>query len=566
MTRIIWLLIAVSMLLCPTFSYAGIVAPVRVRLMSGEVLFRTPEAGEWLPASINTPLDEGDSIWCPQGTRSEVQLSDGTIVRLDGGSQLDLIANEDGFTHLHLANGRLYLRTAQTMSRDSLQIDADDTTVVPSARTRLRIDMLANSQEDVSIFKGSAHVEGSGSRTTVRAGEHISLEGGHQEISPLNPADSWETWNKEQDLVQSRSAKTATHLPDELKYYDNELGSNGRWERVPEYGMVWRPTVLVSADWAPYRSGRWIWKGNDYVWISYESWGWVPYHFGRWAVITGLGWCWVPPTRGDIYWGPGYVGWHRTGTTIGWTPLAPGEIFYGRRYYGTNSVNISTTYVNQSTIVYRNKNHRGGLTVIGQNDFLRGNIAYKTPSNSLSVSVSIGSPQIQAVRETRMPLIKQTPQKLIPPRSNQVDIHDLRIRFPRIIPSREKYNRPQAPITTIRSEQQTPNYRDEKRVIHPVTPPNKPERTEQPQRHDYRHSAPQQISPAHESRPSAVTPPATPAAQSPTKSRGEESKRDMKQRENKQKRVWKITTKDQADEKPGKEEKGHKENREHRGK
>ena len=76
-----------------------------------------------------------------------------------------VLANEDGFMHLHLASGHLYLRTYQTTRDNSLQIDADDTTVLPSARTRLRIDMLPNSLEDVAIIKGSAYVEGNGNRT-----------------------------------------------------------------------------------------------------------------------------------------------------------------------------------------------------------------------------------------------------------------------------------------------------------------------------------------------------------------------------------------------------------------
>ena len=108
----------------------------------GEILFRAPDSDEWLPASVNTPLDEGDAFWCPGGSRAEIQLPDGSMVRLDGGSQLLVLANEDGFIHLHLASGHLYLRTFQTTRENSLQIDADDTTVLPSARTRLRIDML----------------------------------------------------------------------------------------------------------------------------------------------------------------------------------------------------------------------------------------------------------------------------------------------------------------------------------------------------------------------------------------------------------------------------------------
>ena len=304
MNRIIFICL-IAVLALPLWSSAAAIGPARISYMDGDILFRTPDADEWLPAAVNTPLDEGDAVWCPDGGRVEIQLPDGTIVRLDGGSQLDLLANEDSFMHLHLASGHLYLRTAQNLKDNALQIDADDTTVLPSARTRLRIDMLPNSEEDVAITKGSAYVEGNGSRTRVRAGEQILLEEGHSEILPLNPADSWEIWNVDHDRAQARSAKADTYLPDELRGYSSELDANGTWVNVPEYGMIWRPTVIYSGDWAPYRSGRWIWRGDDYVWLSFETWGWAPYHFGRWAVVNGFGWCWVPPVRGAVYWGPG---------------------------------------------------------------------------------------------------------------------------------------------------------------------------------------------------------------------------------------------------------------------
>ncbi|MFA7060683.1 MAG: DUF6600 domain-containing protein [Pedobacter sp.] len=487
MKQIIWICLAVALII-PTYSIAGVIGPARVRFVDGDIMFRTPDADEWLSASINTPLDEGDAVWCPDGAKTEIQLPDGAIVRLDGGSQLDLLANEDGFAHLHLASGRLYVRTTQTSMLNSLQIDADDTTVLPAARTRLRLDMLPNSQEDVAIYKGTAYVEGNGNRTKVRAGEQIALEEGHSEILPLNEPDSWEEWNMEQDRALSRAAKAESYLPEELRNYSTELDANGRWVNVPEYGMVWQPSVSVSDGWAPYRSGSWIWKGNDYVWISLENWGWAPYHFGRWAVINLFGWCWVPPTSGDVYWGPGYVGWYRTGSNVGWTPLAPGEVFYGYRYYGRHSVNISNTTINTGNVAYRNRHVRGGLTVLPQSDFLRGRIASKqaTRNSSVSVSVSIGSPRIKPLRETRMPIIKKTPPGLLPPRIEHRNIRELHQRFPRVTPAvdaRQKFQKP-APLAIAPPTLpgQPPLVR-EKRTINPVMAPtvNKPNAVTSPQ-------------------------------------------------------------------------------------
>src|SRR3989337_2005142 len=69
-----------------------------------------------------------------------------------------------------------------------------------------------------------------------------------------------------------------------------DFDANGRWVNVREYGYVWTPTVVVAGDWAPYRHGRWVWRGGEYVWIGYEPWGWAPYHYGRWAFEVRIGW------------------------------------------------------------------------------------------------------------------------------------------------------------------------------------------------------------------------------------------------------------------------------------
>lgn len=465
MKKLYFALLALILLICSEAAAANI-EPVRVRHVEGEILYRTPDSGGWLAATVNVPLDEGDSVWCPDGSRAELQLPDGTLVRVNGGSQLNLLAIEEDFFHLNLASGRLYVRTPPGSRSDFLQIDADDTTVLPAGRTRLRLDMLANGQEDVSIFKGSAYVEGNGSRTRVRAGEHIALDDGRSELLPLNPPDMWESWNMDRDALYLAPQKAEAYLPEELRNYSGELDANGRWVSVPEYGMVWRPTVVLVDQWSPYSNGRWIWRGNEYVWIAEESWGWVPYHYGRWAVIASLGWCWVPPLRGDVYWGPGYVGWYTSGSYVGWTPLAPGEIFYGYGYYGRHSVNITTVNVNINVINYRNRHHRGGLTVLHQNDFVKERRVTAQTNIRSTVTVSVGSPRIRPVREIRATEVRPTHPRHGAARPEHRDSRELRSRFPRIITSES----PQRGQITAPPKQST-GHSPERRVPQRLNPP-----------------------------------------------------------------------------------------------
>lgn len=532
----LWLFLALLAVIIPDFASAAVAGPARVQFMTGDVLFRAEEDDEWLPASVNTPLYEGDTLWCPEGSKVEVQFAEGSIVRLDSGSQLNILDNEDDFIHLYLAKGRLYLSTAKTHTINSLQIDADDTTVLPAENTRLRLDMLSGSQEDVAVLKGSAYVEGNGNRTRVHAGEHIALEEDRSELLPLNLPDTWETWNRQRDLEQARLVSADNYLPEELQSYAGELNANGTWVRVPEYGMVWQPSVVASAQWSPYTNGRWVWRGNDYVWIPFDAWGWVPFHFGRWSTVTGHGWCWVPPTRGDVYWGPGYVGWYRTGRHVGWTPLAPGEMYYGHGRYGRHSMNVTNTTMNVTTIEYKNRHARGGMTIVEQKDFLKGKVIRSSPvKSSVPLTVSTGSPRIKPLRETRMPVVKQVPPEKFPGRSDYQANRDLRQRFPKVKDERSHGTRVQqsrpVPVSPATPAVGSSPHRE----IRPIQKPPSAE----PQ------TAAPPAAAAAESRPQVqrtVAPPV--AAQRNDAQRGDKQQRESKQRDARERKVWRVKTPD----------------------
>ena len=58
-----------AVLALPTWSPAAAIGPARVSYVEGDILFRAPDSDEWLPATVNTPLDEGDAIWCADDGR-----------------------------------------------------------------------------------------------------------------------------------------------------------------------------------------------------------------------------------------------------------------------------------------------------------------------------------------------------------------------------------------------------------------------------------------------------------------------------------------------------------------
>ena len=542
---IIILIFALS--LFPMAAHAGLSGFARISLVKGDVQIRDSESGDWLPASINTPLAEEDSIWCPAGARAEIQFRNGTVIRLDSESALDLQELGNDYQQVHLGMGRLYAKSPN-QSDATLQIDAGDASVTGTGKTRLRVE-LNGDIEEVSILAGSAYVESAGQRTRVRGGETLTVFDDGSEIAPLKSADEWERWNVSRDQKLAKQAERGRHLPDEIEVYESELAENGEWVEAEEYGTVWRPTVVVEQDWAPYRLGRWVWRGGDYVWISHERWGWAPYHYGRWVVIAGRGWCWVPPSRGDVFWSPGYVAWVSTTTSIGWAPLAPGEIYYGYGSYGRHSVNITT--IDRRTIArnpagYRNVTINNAITVINRNEFVSGR-GKPRPSRENLFQRGDWHPERRDMRptsrEARMPSVRPVAQaQSPPPRVAQPPAREIRERYPKLKDSwpRRDAGRNRQPATERTPQPQSPQPQAAQQTRQQGSPQTQPRPQTAPAPQTERTDKPGQKG------PDTAEQPRKPKEEVRRGREGKESNRPDGQA---QRRVWRIEQKEKPKEK-----------------
>ncbi|MFB3884404.1 MAG: DUF6600 domain-containing protein [Thermodesulfobacteriota bacterium] len=418
-----------ALFLLPAHSYSQDLGELRVSLISGDVQIRTEDTEDWVPASINMPLREGDRIWIPQEGKLELQLRDGTYLRLDEESALEIITLDKDSLQFYLNEGHLYANfRGQTDS--ILQIDTSISSIRAYDPSIFMVDLSDDGLNQISVLKGSVDVEAKRGMRTVKSGYALSLdEEAYAELSPLGPPDQWERWNRERDGKLAAWRPPVRHLPEELSAYSADFDEYGKWVYTSGYGYVWTPKVVASAGWAPYRMGRWVWMAGDYVWVSYEPWGWVPYHYGRWAFVATIGWCWVPPSRGAVFWGPGFVAWVRTPTYVAWIPLAPREIYYGRGHYGPHSVNITSvniTNIQVNKIVYKNVNVKNSVTVVHNDTFVTGkHVDVHVRENPFRKErISIVGPDIRPERTTRMPVVKEVPPAKRPPEP----IKEIRVR------------------------------------------------------------------------------------------------------------------------------------------
>lgn len=453
------------MLVIPCGAWAAELGLVRFSLVSGDVQVQPGDGDEWVPAVANMPLADGDRIWVPEGGRAEVQIQGGVYLRLDAQSALDIIELQDESYQFYLTEGRAYINNRKG-GIDHIQVDTPHASAGIFDNSLVMVDAERGGVTDVSVIRGYAMVETERGKTRVLAGNALRLmDGSGAEISPIEPPDAWEKWNRSRDGRLSETAESLRYIPDELDDYAYDLDDNGRWYYLQEYGYVWAPRVSLTAGWSPYREGRWVWSRGNYVWISYEPWGWAPYHYGRWTFSARLGWCWVPPSRGAAWWGPGYVGWVHTPSSVAWVPLAPGEVYYGYGSFGPLSVNITNVAVPRTVVRdYHNVRVRNAITVVHRDTFILGK-KYRggvKQNPFTAASASVGPPRFSPERETRRPVIKAiSPERRPPERVKRITVEEIR-RERKIVPSEKgsvftpgrqpedlRVNRREAPRRTV---------------------------------------------------------------------------------------------------------------------
>ncbi len=413
------LIVSLLLLLSPGLLHADSLGSIHISHLEGDVQVASEDSGEWVPASVNMPLREGDRLWVPDESRAEVQFQTGTVVRLDEESALDILRVDGSSAQFYLAQGRAYLNF-WNVTEGFLQLDTPLASATVATRSIFMVDVADSGATELSVLKGIIEADSRSGTTTVTPGKKLTVrDRGYTDLSSLGRSDRWEEWNSTRDARLVQESESSRYLPAELRPYAGDMDAHGRWIYVQGYEYVWTPTVIHTSDWAPYRVGRWVWIGNDYVWVSYEPWGWVPYHYGRWAFAARIGWFWVPPSRGAVYWSPGYVSWVYTPTYVAWAPLAPGEIYYGYGYYGPLSVNITQVniYNVRKQSDHKNIHVRNAVTVIDRDTFLygKGRTVHVRKNPFLEKHTEFGRPQWKPDRTTRVPVIKEVPQRRIPP-------------------------------------------------------------------------------------------------------------------------------------------------------
>ena len=188
----------------------------------------------------------------------------------------------------------------------------------------------------LNVRSGQAEVLTNGPGLVVNRGDGVVLEGNgvrfDRNVGYGN--NGFEAWAVSRDRRNDRwESRNAGQLSPWM-VGARDLDEYGNWDNDYEYGRIWYPTA-VSANWAPYRNGRWSWvQPWGWTWVDDAPWGFAPFHYGRW-VRVGPRWAWSPGSSiGRPVYAPALVtffggnGWSvsaNVGPTYSWVPLGWNE-------------------------------------------------------------------------------------------------------------------------------------------------------------------------------------------------------------------------------------------------
>jgi hypothetical protein len=312
------------LLLVPAMLFAGPARYARIGGAEGTVEVQITAFDSWTAAERNAPLPESARLRTGAASKVEVELDEGSALRLAPNSEAELsdyarLSTGQRVTLVSIPRGLAYLSGA-TEGRDALTIALPGAQLTFNGAARVRVEV-QEQWSAIAVLKGAARFSSPAADLELREGQTTRVE-------PANPArfffykevlpSDYDQWSQDRDdaLVSPSAAHTVQ------RYGLADLDGTGEWILTPDLGAVWHPKVAET--WRPYRDGRWRWyDGLGYTWISAESWGWLPYHYGRWTRLDKLGWVWAPSSNGVFK--PGDVYWVRGAKYAGWGPLAPGE-------------------------------------------------------------------------------------------------------------------------------------------------------------------------------------------------------------------------------------------------
>ena len=222
----------------------------RVSLTNGDVSMRHGDEGDWVQATVNSPLVEGDSISTGPGSRAEVQLDYSNLVRLGPDSEVNIASLANRQFRVQVARGMVTYSELRGGEAD-VDIETPLVAVRPGKNGRYHVQVHGEDEVWVTVRKGEAQVASTVGVETLKKGQRMIVRGGTAEepefqIAKSLPNDEWDEFNERRDKQLNKS-KSYRNVSTSI-YGAEDLDDSGRWSYVTGYGNCWFPRVDYGTE------------------------------------------------------------------------------------------------------------------------------------------------------------------------------------------------------------------------------------------------------------------------------------------------------------------------------
>lgn len=312
----LWLtvVLAVSGLLAPSLYAESTEVYCHFSLVEGEVYLIKPDQDTVVQAIINYPLFPGDIIYTNSQGRCEIQFSNGTLMRMESHTELQItsilspsLTSNSKITTLALKKGQVYTMS-QVYRREIFQIITPLAAIKMATRSTNHVTITEDNQIRVNVIRGKTGILIDRDQKKVkteflRAGKscRIGKQGLAIEETEI-PASDFVLWNREinQNFKTLHEGKSRVppviyrRSPGIVHFAEKFSTLFGTWEYHDLFGYVWKPADFVFHNQRPFFDANYVEINGELVLVPNQAWGWAPAHLGTWFWSKTDGWIWIP--------------------------------------------------------------------------------------------------------------------------------------------------------------------------------------------------------------------------------------------------------------------------------
>lgn len=218
----------------------------KITFYTGDVRTQPPKKDDWKKAIFQQPLANGEKVKTEDQSRAEIGFSDGSIIRIDGNSSLDIVdAKKDKSgqqVEAKVWSGKVWANVNKMSKKSKFELESP-TAVAAVRGTVYRMAVLPDRTTKIAVYSGAVAVKPhpdffmeqkakAGGRpgeiegptqiagpTEVTLEQWIQIVKIHQEITinpdgtygivqfnpQLDAQDDWVRWNQERDRALGRT-------------------------------------------------------------------------------------------------------------------------------------------------------------------------------------------------------------------------------------------------------------------------------------------------------------------------------------------------------------------------